>query len=63
MGLDGPSQDGVRSAYVTVECLQKYVCLWEVTLDISVVNENGKAYSALVVTDEGLDEDEVHAAA
>lgn len=29
-----------------------------VTLDISVVNENGKAYSALVVTDEGLDEDE-----
>lgn len=30
----------------------------EVTLDISVVNENGKAYSALVVTDEGLDEDE-----
>lgn len=30
----------------------------KVTLDISVVNENGKAYSALVVTDEGLDEDE-----
>ena len=29
LGLDGPSQDGVRSAYVTVECLQKYVCLWE----------------------------------
>lgn len=29
-----------------------------VTLDISVVNENGKAYSTLVVTDEGLDEDE-----
>ena len=28
----------------------------KVTLDISVVNENGKAYSALVVTDEGLDE-------
>mgnify|MGYP000278529653 CR=1 FL=1 len=28
------------------------------TLDISVVNENGKAYSALVVTDEGLDDDE-----
>ena len=23
------TQDGVRSAYVTVECLQKYVCLWE----------------------------------
>ncbi len=30
----------------------------KVTLDISVVNENGKAYSTLVVTDEGLDEDE-----
>lgn len=30
----------------------------KVTLDISVVNENGKTYSALVVTDEGLDEDE-----
>lgn len=30
----------------------------KVTLDISVVNENGKAYSAQVVTDEGLDEDE-----
>ena len=30
----------------------------KVTLDISVVNENGKAYSALVVTDEGSDEDE-----
>lgn len=30
----------------------------KVTLDISVVNENGKAHSALVVTDEGLDEDE-----
>ncbi len=30
----------------------------KVTLEISVVNENGKAYSALVVTDEGLDEDE-----
>lgn len=30
----------------------------KVTLDISVVNENGKAYSALVVTDAGLDEDE-----
>lgn len=30
----------------------------KVTLDISVVNENGKAYSALVVTDEGVDEDE-----
>lgn len=30
----------------------------KVTLDISVVNENGKAYSALVMTDEGLDEDE-----
>lgn len=30
----------------------------KVTLDISVVNESGKAYSALVVTDEGLDEDE-----
>ena len=30
----------------------------KVTLDISVVNENGKAYSALVVTDEGLEEDE-----
>lgn len=30
----------------------------KVTLAISVVNENGKAYSALVVTDEGLDEDE-----
>ena len=30
----------------------------KVTLDISVVNENGKAYSSLVVTDEGLDEDE-----
>ena len=30
----------------------------KVTLDISVVNENGKAYSALVVTDEGLDDDE-----
>ena len=30
----------------------------KVTLDISVVNENGKAYSALVVTDEGMDEDE-----
>lgn len=30
----------------------------KVTLDISVVNENGKAYSALVVRDEGLDEDE-----
>ena len=30
----------------------------KVTLDRSVVNENGKAYSALVVTDEGLDEDE-----
>lgn len=30
----------------------------KVTLDISVVNENGKAYSALVVTDEGLNEDE-----
>ena len=30
----------------------------KVTLDISVVNENGKAYSALVVMDEGLDEDE-----
>ena len=30
----------------------------KVTLDISVVNENGKAYSALVVTDEGLDEAE-----
>ena len=30
----------------------------KVRLDISVVNENGKAYSALVVTDEGLDEDE-----
>lgn len=30
----------------------------KVTLDISVVNENGKAYSALVVTDDGLDEDE-----
>lgn len=30
----------------------------KVTLDISVVDENGKAYSALVVTDEGLDEDE-----
>ena len=30
----------------------------KVTLDISGVNENGKAYSALVVTDEGLDEDE-----
>ena len=30
----------------------------KVTLDISVVNENRKAYSALVVTDEGLDEDE-----
>ena len=31
----------------------------KVTLDISVVNENGKAYSTLVVTDEGLDEDEI----
>lgn len=30
----------------------------KVTLDISVVNENGKAYSTLVLTDEGLDEDE-----
>ena len=30
----------------------------KVTIDISVVNENGKAYSTLVVTDEGLDEDE-----
>lgn len=30
----------------------------KVTLDISVVNENGKAYSTLVVTDKGLDEDE-----
>lgn len=30
----------------------------KVTLDISVVNENGKAYSTLVVTDEGLDEGE-----
>ncbi|WP_455643174.1 response regulator [Parabacteroides sp.] len=30
----------------------------KVSLDISVVSENGKAYSAVVVTDEGLDEDE-----
>lgn len=30
----------------------------KVTLDISVVSEDGKAYSAVVVTDEGLDEDE-----
>lgn len=30
----------------------------KVTLDISVVSENGKSYSAVVVTDEGLDEDE-----
>ena len=30
----------------------------KVTLDISIVNENGKAYSTLVLTDEGLDEDE-----
>lgn len=30
----------------------------KVTLDISVVSENGKAYSTLVLTDEGLDEDE-----
>ena len=30
----------------------------KVTLDISVINENGKAYSTLVLTDEGLDEDE-----
>lgn len=30
----------------------------KVTLDISVVREDGKAYSAVVVTDEGLDEDE-----
>ena len=30
----------------------------KVTLDISVVNENRKAYSTLVLTDEGLDEDE-----
>ena len=37
----------------------KYTFVYgKVTLDISVVNENGKAYSALVVTDEGLDEDE-----
>ena len=37
----------------------KNTCAYgKVTLDISVVNENGKAYSALVVTDEGLDEDE-----
>lgn len=30
----------------------------KVTLDITVVNENGKAYCSLVVKDEGLDEDE-----
>ena len=30
----------------------------KVTLDISVVKENGKAYCSLVVKDEGLDEDE-----
>lgn len=30
----------------------------KVTLDIAVVNENGKAYCSLVVKDEGLDEDE-----
>lgn len=30
----------------------------KVTLEISVVSENGKAYSTLVLTDEGLDEDE-----
>ena len=42
LGLDGPPQDGVRSAYAAVERFQKYVCLWESDARYFCCNENGK---------------------